>query len=315
MQLSVIIVNWNSLAFLRECLRSFYREVTGLTFEIIVVDNHSPEGGITTLRDLFPNIQIVESHRNLGFAAANNLGFARSSGETLLFLNPDTAVMGTAIAVMASWLRALPDAGIIGAKLLNTDGTIQTSCIQTFPTILNQLLDIEFLRVRWPACSLWNISPLYSRETRPSPVEVISGACMMMKRAVFEQAGEFSEDYFMYAEDLDLSYKVTRLGLRNYYVGEAQVVHHGGGSSSQKPVSQWSTTMKLKAVEKFCSKTHGRLYGLCYRGAMGGVAVGRLFTIGLCRLLGSLVANRNTLERAWAKWAAVLRWSVGMART
>ena len=315
MQLSVIIVNWNSLAFLRECLRTFYRETTGLSFEIIVVDNHSPEGGIATLRGQFPDIQIIESDRNLGFAAANNLGFAHSSGETLLFLNPDTAIIGAAVSVMAEQLRALPDAGIVGARLLNSDGTMQTSCIQTFPTILNQLLDIEFLRVRWPACSLWNIAPLYSRETKPSPVEVISGACMMMKRTVFERAGKFSEDYFMYAEDLDLSYKVMRLGLRNYYVGDAEVVHYGGGSSSQKSVSQWSTTMKLRAVEKFCSKTHGRLYGLCYRGAMGGAAIGRLLAIGLCRLFGSLVANRKALESAWSKWAAVLRWSVGMART
>src|SRR5258708_5343377 len=114
-------------------------------------------------------------------------------------------------------------------------------------------MDREALQVRWRGGPLWNIASLFSKSTSPASVEVISGACMMVRRKVFEKAGLFSEDYFMYAEDLDLCHKVRGLGLKNYYVGRADVVHHGGNSSSQKPGSQWSTPMKMNSVTKFCS--------------------------------------------------------------
>jgi GT2 family glycosyltransferase len=132
----------------------------------------------------------------------------------------------------------------------------------------------------------------------------------MMKRESFEKAGMFSEEYFMYAEDLDLCYKMKRLGLENYYLGEAQIIHHGGKSSSQSPVSQWSTFMKLRAVQKFCSKTHGRLYALLYRAAIGTVAAVRLFLIALMRFLGRATANGISLRSSSLKWRAVLKWAL-----
>ena len=256
-ELSIIFVNWNSLQYIHDCLRSLYTHTIGVSFEVIVVDNRSPECGIETLRQDFPEISIIMSDINLGFAGANNLGFKQSIGRYVLFLNPDTELNGPAIQTLLTKLKELPDAGIVGCQLLNTDLTIQTSCIQTFPTVLNQLLDIESLKQRWPACPLWNIAPLYETSNEAFSVEVISGACMLMKREVFESAGMFSEEYFMYAEDLDLCYKMKQLGLRNYYVGKAQVIHHGGKSSSQGPISQWSTFMKLRAIQKFSRRLTG----------------------------------------------------------
>jgi GT2 family glycosyltransferase len=312
MDLSIIFVNWNSTAFLRECLKSICARPPVLSMEIIVVDNDSPDNGIHAIKREFPDTRIIESKVNLGFAGANNLGYRNSSGEFLLFLNPDTEVLDGSIETLMETVKTIPEAGIVGCKLLNTDGSIQTSCIQMFPTILNQVLDIEALKVRWPACPLWNISPLFSKSTSPASVEVISGACMMVRRDVFEKAGLFSEDYFMYAEDLELCYKVRGLGLKNYYVGSAEVVHHGGKSSSQKPVSQWSTTMKMNSVEKFCSRTKGRLYSFFYRASIGTAAMVRLLMICLLRPLGSMGLNGLSLGNAWAKWCAILGWAAGL---
>jgi len=312
MDLSIIFVNWNSVAFLRECLKSIYARPPAFSLEVIVVDNDSTDKVIHVIRQDFPDVRIIESKVNLGFAGANNLGYRNSSGEFLLFLNPDTEVLDGSIETLMEMVKTIPDAGIVGCKLLNTDGSIQTSCIQMFPTILNQVLDIEALQVRWPACPLWNIAPLFSKSTSPASVEVISGACMMVRREVFEKAGLFSEDYFMYAEDLELCDKVRSLGLKNYYVGSVEVVHHGGKSSSQKPVTQWSTTMKMKSVEKFCSKKKGRLYACLYRASIGTAAMVRLLVIGLLRLLGSMGINGLSAGNAWAKWFAILRWAAGL---
>jgi GT2 family glycosyltransferase len=137
---------------------------------------------------------------------------------------------------------------------------------------------------------------------------------MMVSRKVFEKAGLFSEDYFMYAEDLDLCHKVRGLGLKNYYVGRADVVHHGGKSSSQKPVSQWPTTMKMNSVEKFCSKTKGRLYASLYRISIGMAAIVRLLVIGLLLPLENMSINGLSAGDAWAKWCAILRWAAGFDR-
>jgi GT2 family glycosyltransferase len=314
MDLSIIIVNWNSLAFLRECLASVYEHIRNLSFEIIVVDNASPEGGVDTLKDKYPEVIIVKSEANLGFAGANNLGFKSSRGDYILFLNPDTLLTAGAIDILVQQAKTMADGGIIGGKLLNTDLSIQISCIQTFPTISNQLLDNEYLQMRWPNCSLWNIGPLFSKNSQPVAVEVISGACMLMKRDVFVAAGMFSEDYFMYAEDLDLCYKVARLGLKNYYVGEAEVIHHGGTSSSQNKISQWATLMKFKSIQRFCTKYHGELYGAAFRVAMGSVALGRLAILALLRTIGS-ASRKHSLDQALSKWNAVLKWSFGMAET
>jgi GT2 family glycosyltransferase len=312
MELSIIIVNWNSLAYLRDCLISVYQHLQDVSFEVIVVDNASPDGDIDSLKPEFPDIALIKSAANLGFAGANNVGFKTSRGEYVLFLNPDTQLVDNAIKTLLEQSKLLPDAGVVGCKLLNTDSSVQTNCIQKFPTIPNQLLDFEYLRLRWPNSSLWGIGPLFSESDKPVSVEIISGACMLLKREVFERAGMFTEDYFMYAEDLDLCYKVRRLGLENYYVGNAHIIHHGGRSSNQVTVNHWSVIMRFKAVQLFCAKRQGPLYGWLYRTAMGCVALGRLFLLSLAKLLGSTDSRKLEVKHASSKWFAVLKWSCGV---
>ena len=311
MNLSIIFVNWNSTGYLRECIASIYEFTHEISFEIIIVDNASTVRDFDLLAEYFPSVTIVKSLRNLGFARANNLGFRHSSGDCLLFLNPDTKLVAPAINVMLERLQSLPNAGVVGCKHLNPDLSLQTSCIQRFPTILNQLIDIEYFRLRSPNSRLWGIGPLFSNNPLPTQVEAISGACMMLKRGVFEKAGMFSEDYFMYAEDLDLCYKVVRSGFGNYYVGETSLIHYGGVSSGQHKVNQWATIMKFKAVQHFCVKTRGRMYGFMYKVAMGCNALGRLLLIALLLPFPGIWRHKRNLSATSSKWNAVLKWALG----
>src|SRR3954454_23444725 len=141
MDVSIIIVNWKSKAYLRNCLRSIRAQATPLTTEILVIDNASADGCGAMLADEFPGVHYLESQENLGFALANNLAFAQSLGEKVLFLNPDTELRGSAIDNLSRALDTLPDAGMVGAKLFNSDGSVQTTCITALPSILNQTLD------------------------------------------------------------------------------------------------------------------------------------------------------------------------------
>ncbi|HXN21110.1 MAG TPA: glycosyltransferase family 2 protein [Candidatus Dormibacteraeota bacterium] len=311
MDLSIIYVNWNSFAYLRESIASVYEHTHGISLEIVVVDNASPEGGVDALRERFPEITIIKSPDNIGFAGANNLGFRHSVGDYVLLFNPDTKLIAPSINIMLEHIKTLPDAGIIGCKLLNTDLSVQLSSIQKFPTILNQVVDAEYLRLRWPHSPFWGIAPLFSDDVKLLKVEVIPGACMLLRREVFAEVGMFSEDYFMYAEDIDLNYKLKRAGYTNYYVGETAIVHHGGRSSSQQRVSHWATIMKYRAMVRYFRKTRGRFYEGLYRIAIGFAAVGRLALLALMFPLGNVVWDKESLRFSSAKWKAVLKWALG----
>jgi GT2 family glycosyltransferase len=309
-ELSIICVNWNSLNYLVECVASIYKNTEGISFEIIVVDNASPEGGIDKLKDQFPQVTVIKSDRNLGFAGANNLGFRHSSGQYILLLNPDTEVIGPAIATMLAAIKSLPDAGIVGCKLLDSDLTISTTSIQKFPTIINQLLGVEWLRLRFPSLPLWNIAPLFSESHAAVKVEVIPGACMMLRRDVFQRVGLLTEDYFMYAEDIDLNFKTGNIGLSSYYIGDAQIIHQGGKSSDKQMASQWSTVMKNRALLRFFSISRGNLYARAFQAMMGISAAARLVLLALA----SPFASKGRIQWASAKWRAILKWSLGLER-
>jgi GT2 family glycosyltransferase len=312
MDLSIITVNWNSVGYLRQCLASIYSNTRDLTFEIVVVDNASPNGDVDTLLAMFPGIKIIKSGTNLGFARANNLGFWHSNGATILLLNPDTKLVGPAINKLVEAFETLPDVGIVGARHVNPDLTVQTTSIQRFPSILREVVNIEALRRRWPQCGLWSIGPLFSGGKRPVRVEVIPGACMLMRREVFEQVGMFSEGYFMYAEDIDLNYKIAKAGYTNYFIPDATLIHYGGASSSQRTGDHWATRMQLHAMSQYYAKTRGREYAGLYRAAMGVCAAGRLLAIALASPFWNAIRGKQALRRPRQKWTTVLRWALGM---
>ena len=312
LELSIIFVNWNSSEYLRESVRSIYQHTHGVTFEVIVVDNASTHDDLGAFEREFPAARVIRSPRNAGFAAANNIGFTASAGDCVLLLNPDTELFEPSVNVLLKHLKQLPDAGIVGCKLLNSDGSVQISSIQRLPTILNQVIDVEYLRLRWPHCPLWRIDPLFATNMTVIPVEVIPGACMLLRREVFERVGMLTEDYFMYAEDLDLNYKLRHAGFKSYYVGETAIIHHGGRSSARQSVSHWARLMQCRAMKRYFGKTHGTVYELLYQVAVGAVALIRVMA---AVLLGAVVrdsSEQESLAGARRKWWAVFQWSMGI---
>jgi hypothetical protein len=296
--LSIIIVNWNSTAYVLECLESVYARTQETAFEVIVVDNASPSGDVGIVKEKFPNVILIESTANLGFAGANNLGFRSSTGEYVVFLNPDTVLINPAFDLMLRQVRSLSNVGAAGCTLLNEDRSVQTSAIQTFPTILNQLLDLDSIRNRYPACPLWNIAPLLAGGTEPSRVEVISGACVLFRRDVFARIGLFSEEYFMYAEDLDLCYKSAQAGFTNYYLPEPQIIHYGGRSTA---VKRRAVVMKWKSILMYIAKHRGSVYQLAFRMAMASSALVRMAML-LAAVVISRGSRRNSARNAFYKW-------------
>jgi GT2 family glycosyltransferase len=295
---SIICVNWNSVDYMRECIRSIHQFTQGLSLEIIVVDNASPDGKASQLKAEFPEITLLESKENLGFSRANNLGFRHSTGSHLLFLNPDTKLISPAINLLIDSAKSLPASGVLGCRLLNSDLSFQTSSVQKFPTILNQIFDHD---------SSADVPPEMG-SAKGVPVDMVSGACMLLPRQVFIRAGMFSEDYFMYAEDVDLCFKVRKLGLNVYYCGEATIVHFGGGSSSQTGVEQFVVVGQRTAIMQFCRKTRGPVYAWMYRLLMGAASVARIILIGLILPF----TKRPNIRWSLRKWIAIWKWAIGI---
>ena len=309
MNVSIIIVNWNSAEYTAACVSSVRTTTKGLQYEIIVVDNASSDDSVDVLRRI-PDIKLLASSENLGFARANNLGYQLSSGDVLLFLNPDTVVQDGAIARMYAALCSSPHWGSLGCKLLNSDHSLQTSCVQAFPTIINQLADVESLKLRFRGADMWGMSALFQEHKYPVPVEVVSGACLMIRKEVFRQVGFFSTDYFMYCEDVDLCYKVGLAGLLVGYVADVTVVHHGGQSSKQAKDSSFGDVLTREAIDTFLAKTRGRLYARGYSCAMCFAALVRLvlLTVLPVSVLGK---DQEGASMARRKWRKILRWSLG----
>ncbi|HLI29580.1 MAG TPA: glycosyltransferase family 2 protein, partial [Terriglobia bacterium] len=302
----------NSADYLRQCLLSLYRETHGICYEVIVVDNASHDGCAEMLRSEFPTVRLIQSGENLGFSRANNLGYRLSLGEIVLFLNPDTEIIGNVLPKMVAHLRASPEVGAAGARLLNSDGSLQTSCVQAFPTLWNQWLDFELLRSLFPSWNLWGTRPLLEPQaSRPAKVDAISGACFMVKRSAFEEAGRFNENYFMYSEDMDLSYRINKAGYLIHYLDECRVIHHGG-KSSEKQADNFSDVAQRESLARFFRATRGRLYCGVYRAGMAVIAVLRLVMVLCFAPFAGLGLQGKPPRLVFRKWTRILRWGVGL---
>lgn len=315
MDLSIIVVNWHSTDYLRACLDSVYKVTEGVDFEIIVVDNASGDGCKAMLQSEFPSVLFIDAMRNRGFAQANNLGYLASRGEALLFLNPDTELFENAVGRMLIWMKAHPSVGALGPCLLNKDGSVQQSCVQSFPTLLNQFLDSDLLRGWFPRWRLWGTWPLMNPNKPSADVEVdaISGACFLMRRDIFEAVGGFTEEYFMYSDDIDLSYKIRRSGSSIVCLTDCLVVHYGGGSSDLCDTT-FAAVQRRRAMAQFFRRTRGPFWGALYRVMIGAAALARLsFACGTLPIVNS-DREREALHSVLDRWRAILVWAWSLNR-
>lgn len=223
MKLSVIILNYNVRYFLEACIRSVQTAITDLDAEIIVIDNNSPDDSCEMMRNTFPEIQLIANKENVGFAKANNQGVAVAKGEYVCILNPDTIVAEDTFAQLLQFAETKENLGSIGCKLVDGSGAFLPESKRNIPTPMVSVKKI-----------LGNKNSRYYSEVHENEigkVDILVGAFMLMKKAVYDTVSGFDEDYFMYGEDIDLSYKIKKAGFQNYYYGKTSVIHYKGEST------------------------------------------------------------------------------------
>lgn len=237
MDISLILINHNSNELLNGCLSSVKRMGKDITFETIVVDNASTDGSIEMVKTFYPEVKLIKNLINLGFGRANNLGIQLAKGKYMLLLNNDTKLKNDALMIMASFLKNNPKAGIVTCKLVEPDDTIQHNC-RSFPLTP---FDTMFGRASLLS-KIFPNNPITRRNTLsdwdynfPRQVDWVSGACMMVRREVFDQIGLLDENFFMYWEDTDLCKRASDAGWQIWFTPNAEIIHYtgqGGGKRS-----------------------------------------------------------------------------------
>ncbi len=252
-ELSVIIVNYNVKDFLEQTLISVTKALQGIDSEIIVVDNHSNDGSVPHVRQRFPNATLIANSVNLGFAGACNQGLRAAHGRFLLLLNPDTIVQEDTFTRVLKFMEQHPDAGMVGCKILNPDGTLQLACRRSFPTPWVAFTKLSGLSQLFPKSRLFGRYNLtYLDPEQNYEVEAISGSFMMIRCEVLQDVGYLDESFFMYGEDLDWCYRVHQAGWKVRYFPGTQIIHFKGESSKRAEFDRLK--MFYQAMSRFAKK-------------------------------------------------------------
>jgi len=230
MQLSVVIVSYNVRYFLELCLQSVIKATSKITAEIIVVDNNSTDDTCTVISEKYPEVNLIKNPKNLGFAKANNLGVSKSKGDYILILNPDTVVAEDTFVNCLTFAKTQNNLGALGVKLIDGTGSFLPESKRNFPTPWVTFYKMMGLQSKKHAYYATQIS-----EKGLGKVAVLVGAFMFIKKSTYLTVNGFDEDYFMYGEDIDLCYKLTKAGFENYYLGSETIIHFKG-ESTQKDV-------------------------------------------------------------------------------
>ena len=232
MKISVVIVNYNVKYYVGQCIDSVRRALRGIDSEIIVVDNHSRDGSVDYLSKI-EGVRIIESGHNLGFSKANNIAIRQSTAEYVLMLNPDTIVAEDAIRMIIDFADSHPQAGGIGVRMHNDWGTTARESRRGLPSPMTSFYKIIGLSKRLPQHRKYGRYYMgWLPWDSPSRIEVVSGACFLVRRKALDEVGLMDEDYFMYGEDIDLSYRLLKSGWENWFV-PADIIHYKGESTQK----------------------------------------------------------------------------------
>jgi GT2 family glycosyltransferase len=234
---SVVIVSWNTRDLLRDCLRSIFLETRSTSFEVIVVDNASRDSTPEMVLTEYPSVKLIENHDNRGFAAANNQGIREAFGRYVLLLNPDTVVLDRAVDQCVGFADLHPDVGVVGCQVL-LDGTNIQKTGFAFPTAWNLALTLSGLSRAFPNSRLFGAPELqwWGRDDERD-LDVISGMFMLIPKKALDEVGLLDEDYYIYTEEADLCFRLARAGWRRVFVPSARILHVCGGSGSTAQVS------------------------------------------------------------------------------
>lgn len=289
MKLSVIIVNYNVKFYLEQCLLSVFKATKNIATEVFVVDNHSRDGSVDYLTDRFPSVNIISSNHNLGFARANNIAIRQCSGDYVLLLNPDTIVGENALDEVVAFMDAHPKAGGVGVCMLKVDGTPAMESRRGFPTPLTAFYKMSGLCARFPKSRRFGHYYMgYLPWSSAEKIEVISGAFCMVRHEALDKIGLLDEDFFMYGEDIDLSYRLLKGGYENWYV-PARILHYKGESTHKSSFAY--VHVFYDAMFIFFRKHYGHLsllFSVPVKGAILVKATAALFKMLIGRVRKSL---------------------------
>jgi GT2 family glycosyltransferase len=299
--LSIIIVNWNTRQLLLDCLRSIYGTVRKVSFEVSVVDNGSADGSVEAVARSYPDVTIIANGRNEGFAKANNIAMRRMQGEYAVLLNSDTLLREGSLDGMHAFMQSHPEAGLCGPQLLYGDGRKQTST-GTFPRVLSEYTSASLVRLLSPDKHPGK-EPGYRG---PTPVDFIIGACMFARKSAIDDVGMLDEEYFFYYEEIDWCFRMNRAGWQVYHIPDIEIVHFGG--QSIRDINLRARVESWRSRYLFFQKSRG----------LSGIGMFGLHALGLgqtlCHFCGYSVLNGLTLftvkrlRRRWLMFGYVILW-------
>ncbi len=298
MDLSIIIVNWNTRELLKACLLSLYETLPEIDYEVIVVDNASRDGSASMVKDDFPRVLLIENQTNRGFAAANNQALTIMRGRYALLINSDTVLTENAVSLLFSFLEDHPEAAMCCGQLLNADGSKQHS-IASFPSLLTLMTNISFLEYLWP-----QRYPSKRYEWK-KPIETDSciGACMLVRKRAIEAVGMLDERYFFFFEETDWAYRMRTSGWKIFHLPGAFIYHLQGQSIGRNIGSRKEF---YRSRYQYFRKWHGYPYFLF----TGAVIVTRLLinwlSVSAANVL--LLGQKKSLRDKWVVYGKLLLW-------
>ena len=268
MKLTVIIVNYNVKELVEQCLQSVMRAAERVTTEVIVVDNNSSDGSVEYLRTRFQNVKFIENEKNIGFSRANNIAIKESTGEYVLLLNPDTFTGEHLFEEVIEFMDSNDGVGGVGVKMLNADGSFAKESRRGVPTPFTAFCKMSGLSRLFPKNkTLGHYYLSYLPVDERVEIEIISGACMFLRKKALDEVGLLDETFFMYGEDIDLSYRLLKAGWKNYYV-PSMIVHYKGESTKHNSYSYVNAFYRAMAIffsKHFSSKSDFGLSSLVSR--------------------------------------------------
>ncbi|MBY0118894.1 glycosyltransferase family 2 protein [Paenibacillus xylanexedens] len=291
LDVSIIIVNYNTRQLTLDCLASVYASQTSYQYEVIVIDNASHDGSVEAIRDAYPEIQLITNRDNTGFAVANNRGMELAKGRYILLLNSDTVVQPDTLHTMIYFMDRHPEMGASGCKVILPDGSLDKACKRGFPTpsaSFYYAFGISRLfpdRPKFNQYQLGHLSP-----DDEYPVDCLVGAFMLVRRETIDQVGGLDETFFMYGEDIDWCYRIKEAGWGIFYYPRTYIVHYKGGSARRKPLK--ITYEFHRAMWVFHRKHYAKKYNLLTNTAVW-VGISLKFTLSLLRSKLSLPSRQG----------------------
>ncbi len=275
--MSIVLVCWNNKAYLEPCLQSLYGANLASSFDIVVVDNGSTDGSQEMLREHYPEIQMIQNDHNVGLGKASNQGIEATSSRHVLLLNNDTLVNGPSLDAMVEFLDANPDAGAVGGKLINPDGSFQAGYAD-FSTLTEELLIATHVGE-----ILWDGYPSHIDDDQIRAVGWLSSACLLVRRAALDDVGLLDEEYFIYGDEADLQYRLQRAGWKVFYLPTATTIHYGGRS-----MNRWRRRkMVYRGKMLFYQKNYGPMRTTTLRLILGGLSLTKLMAWGVAAAVPS----------------------------